>query len=149
VVAPSACGQAVVQLQGSLPFAFGFLGSAVQPSVEPAVQARRASVLVAERQSQHWQSTVASGVLALHWCVRHAPGQGVVGASRRLKSQSVGAAVSGGESFAVCARPLMHALRVSGRAARVTPRPLHRVMLNPSIERTRPGKPGRASHVKR
>ena len=149
MVAPSACGQAVVQLQGTLPFAFGFLGSAVQPSVALAVQARRASVLVAARQSQHWQGTVASGVLSLHRCVRHAPGQGVVGASRRLKSQSVGAAVSGGGSFTVCARPLMHALRESCRAARVTPRPLHRVMLNPSIERTRPGKPGRASHVKR
>jgi hypothetical protein len=61
----------------------------------------------------------------------------------------VGAAVSGGRVRTFSAKPLMPVVRVPGRAARATPRLLHHAMLNPSIERTCPGKPGHASHVKR
>jgi hypothetical protein len=148
VGALSVCGQALIQLQGSLPFVL-VLGKAVQPFSNKASLARTAGFSFARPVAHLWQGRSSVCALALRRRVRQAPGQWVVGASRRLKSQSLGAAVSGGGNFAVCARPLMHALRVSGRAARVTPRPLHRVMLNPSIERTCPGKPGHASHVKR
>jgi hypothetical protein len=70
------------------------------------------------------------------------------GTSDEQGSQSVGAAVSGG-GRAVAARPLKLALRAPRRAARSAPRHAQDVMLNPSIERTSPGKPGAASHVKR
>jgi hypothetical protein len=148
VVASSVFGQAVIRLQGSLPFVL-VLGSVVQSFAKKAKWAGTAGLSPARHCAHAGQGRSNAGVLALRRRVSHAPGQLLVGASRRLKSQSVGAAVSGGASFAVCARPLMHALRVSGRAARVTPRPLHRAMLNPSIERTSPGKPGAASRVKR
>jgi hypothetical protein len=70
------------------------------------------------------------------------------GSSDEEGSQSVGAAVSGG-GRAVAARPLKIVVLAPGRAARAAPRQAQGVMLNPSIERTSPGKPGAASHVKR
>jgi uncharacterized protein (DUF1778 family) len=73
--------------------------------------------------------------------------QWVVGASRRLKSQVVAAAEYGGYLSLRCYPVAMgsksesHALL--GKAVRAS------LMPNPSIERTCPGKPGHASHLKR
>jgi hypothetical protein len=149
VVASSACGQAAIQLQGSLPFAFRVLGCAVPLRLQAAVLARESGVLLTSRDEH---SFVAPGSFALHRRVRHAPGQSVVGASRRSAapgSQQLGAATRGSAGSASVSRP--RPIGSSGsRASRLArPESVPRVMLNPSIERTLPGKPVSASHVKR
>jgi hypothetical protein len=78
--------------------------------------------------------------------------QFVVGASRRSAApggQAVGAAGYGSSAFSSCReartignrRSTVYRLQSSGAGQRARP--------NPSIERTSPGKPGLASHVKR
>ena len=75
-------------------------------------------------------------------------GQSVIGASRRLSSQLWGAA-RGSAGVARLSRPELRSTTLS-RASRLGGRVLlGGAMLNPSIERTSPGKPGAASHVKR
>jgi hypothetical protein len=149
VVASSVYGQAVIQLQGSRPFAFQVLGEAVPFCIKSAVLARKSGVLFPERQGQDWHSTASPGVLALGWRVRHAPGQSVVGASRRLKSQLLGAATEGSADLESVPRP-RHIAQENARVSRLArSEALPGAMPNYSIERTRPGKPGRASHVKR
>jgi hypothetical protein len=104
------------------------------------------------RRSHLWQGRLVHSALSSLRLVRHAPSQFVVGASRR-------SAAPGSQGFERC--------RVRHRYARLYAQscstlrhmasPWHpgnteaapSVMPNLSIERTRPGKPGRASHVKR
>jgi hypothetical protein len=86
----------------------------------------------------------------------------VVGASRRFSSQRLGAAVEGSAGPVRVPAPerLQRRTRRLAKSAQASkenagcPRParpvaMSRAMPNYSIERTRPGKPGRASHVKR
>ena len=73
--------------------------------------------------------------------------QWVVGASRRWKSQEVVAAEYGGGLSLRCYAATMESksepLASRSKSAR------YALMPNPSIERTCPGKPGHASHLKR
>jgi hypothetical protein len=146
VAAPSVYGQAAIQLQGSLPSASQVLGCAVQLRVQAAMLARKVGVLLAGRDGH---SKVAPGAFALHRLVRQAPGQSVVGASRRLKSQQLSAALDGSASTASVPRAEYITQENAGvsRLARSVAVPS--AMPNYSIERTCPGKPGHASHVKR
>jgi hypothetical protein len=76
----------------------------------------------------------------------------VVGASRRSAapgSQFRGAAGYGGSGFRLIVRSVPLAAGDSGFIVRPVLWLAIPAMPNPSIERTRPGKPGRASHVKR
>jgi hypothetical protein len=86
----------------------------------------------------------------------------VVGASRRFSSQRLGAAVEGSAGPARVPAPerLQRRTRRLAKSAQVPkenagcprlvrPIAMPRAMLNPSIERTSPGKPVAASHVKR
>jgi hypothetical protein len=76
--------------------------------------------------------------------------QAMVGASRRLNSQQLSAAMEGSARSARVARSKKDSAEENtgpSRLARSVAVP--GVTPNPSIERTRPGKPGRASHVKR
>jgi hypothetical protein len=76
--------------------------------------------------------------------------QAMVGASRRLNSQQLSAAMEGSARSARVARSKKDSAEENtgpSRLARSVAAPS--VTPNPSIERTRPGKPGRASHVKR
>jgi hypothetical protein len=75
--------------------------------------------------------------------------QSVVGASRRLESQSVGAAEYGSLGPARCLRAGAVGTKKSKPYRLASSVALHRAMPNYSIERTSPGKPGAASHVKR
>jgi hypothetical protein len=147
VGASSVCGQALIRLQGSLPFVF-VLGKAVQPFVRKASLARTAGSSFARHLAHLWQ-TRSVGALALSRRVRQAPGQWLVGASRRLKSQRLSAALNGSARSASVARAQYIAqenARVSRLASSVV---VPSAMPNYSIERTSPGKPGAASHVKR
>jgi hypothetical protein len=72
----------------------------------------------------------------------------VVGASRRLSSQFWGAA-KGSAGVARLSRPELRYTTLSRAAPPVSSVLCAGAMLNPSIERTSPGKPGAASHVKR
>ena len=82
-------------------------------------------------------------------CPEGQESQSMVGASRRLESQVVGAAEYGSLGPALLPstvavgskRSRLYRLAPTGAAQSVMP--------NPSIERTCPGKPGHASHVKR
>jgi hypothetical protein len=146
VAAPSVYGQAAIQLQGSLPFASQVLGCAVQLRVQAAVLARKVGVLLAGRDGH---SKVAPGAFALHRLVRQAPGQSVVGASRRLKSQQLGAATEGGAEL-LSVRSPKYIAQENARVSRLArSEAVPSAMPNYSIERTSPGKPGAASHVKR
>jgi hypothetical protein len=75
--------------------------------------------------------------------------QVVVGASRRLNSQQLSAAMEGSARSARAARPEYSAKENTGLSRLARSVTVPSVTPNPSIERTRPGKPGRASHVKR
>jgi hypothetical protein len=134
VVASSAYGKAAIQLQGSLPFAFGVLGCAVQLRLQAAVLARESGVLLTGRNGH---SFVAPGSSTLHRRVRHAPGQSVVGASRRSAapgSQQLGAATRGSAGSASVSRPRHIGLSSSPASRMAAPQSVPRVMLNPSIE---------------
>jgi hypothetical protein len=150
VVASSIYGQAAIQLQGSLPFAFQVLGGTVPSRTKSAVLARKTGVLFPERQGQDWHSTASPGVLALHWRVRHAPGRSVVGASRRLKSQPLGAATEGSADLESVPRP-RHIAQENARVSRLArSEAVPSAMPHYSIERTSHGlRPCAASHVKR
>jgi hypothetical protein len=74
----------------------------------------------------------------------------VVGASRRLNSQQLSAAMEGSARSAPLARLKRIAKDNTGSSSRLARSvAVPSVTPNYSIERTRPGKPGRASHVKR
>jgi hypothetical protein len=75
--------------------------------------------------------------------------QSVVGASRRLNSQQLSAAMEGSARSARMARQTYSAKEITGPSRLARSEAVQGVTPNPSIERTRPGKPGRASHVKR
>jgi hypothetical protein len=78
--------------------------------------------------------------------------QGVVGASRRSAApggQSVGAAEYGCSFLSLLAHTSVVLAKSGGVFAFAGSGPCQRVMPNPSIERTCPGKPGHASHLKR
>jgi hypothetical protein len=75
--------------------------------------------------------------------------QVVVGASRRLNSQQLSAAMEGSARPARPARLKYSAKENTGPSCLARSVAVPSVTPNPSIERTRPGKPGRASHVKR
>lgn len=82
-------------------------------------------------------------------CPEGQESQSVVGASRRLVSQDVGAAEYGGSGSARLAWAVGMGCK---RAKPYRSEPavaMQSVMPNPSIERTCPGKPGQASHLKR
>jgi hypothetical protein len=75
--------------------------------------------------------------------------QAMVGASRRLNSQQLSAAMEGSARPARVARSKYSAKKNAGPSRLARSVAVPGVTPNPSIERTRPGKPGRASHVKR
>jgi hypothetical protein len=75
--------------------------------------------------------------------------QVMVGASRRLNSQKLSAAMEGSARSARAARRRYSAKENTGPSRLARSVAVPGVTPNPSIERTRPGKPGRASHVKR
>jgi hypothetical protein len=110
---------------------------------EPRHQARR---------SHLWQGRRVHGALSSLQLVRHAPSQFVVGASRRSAapgSQYWSAARDGSAGVARLQRPELRSAMLSRVSRQASSVAFGSVMPNPSIERTRPGKPGRASHVKR
>jgi hypothetical protein len=107
----------------------------------------------AHRARSHlWQVWLDRSVLSSPQLVRHAPGQFMVGASRR--SAAPGSQYGGAAEYGSAGLARLRDLEV--RSAKLAP-PYHlgnteaapRVMPNYSIERTSPGKPGLASHVKR
>jgi hypothetical protein len=73
----------------------------------------------------------------------------VVGASRRLNSQQLSAAMEGSARSAPLAKLKRSAKDNTGSSRLARSVAVPSVTPNYSIERTRPGKPGRASHVKR
>jgi hypothetical protein len=122
-------------------------------AVEPSVTARclppklNAALATNRHPSKQEGQACPASVLAQ----RHRTAGGsefMVGASRRLSSQFWGAA-RGSAGLAHLSRPELRSTTLS-RASRLTsPVLLGGAMLNPSIERTSPGLPGAASHVKR
>jgi hypothetical protein len=138
VGASSVCGQALIQLQGSLPFVF-VLGKAVQPFAKKASLARTAGSSFARHIAHRLQGRSGAGVLALSRRVRRAPCQWVVGASRRLKSQQLGAAKNGSARSASVPRAEYITQENAGvsRLARSVAVPS--AMPNYSIERTSQG----------
>jgi hypothetical protein len=107
----------------------------------------------AHRARSHlWQVWWVRSTLSSPQLVRHAPGRFMVGASRR--SAAPGSQYRGTAEYGSAGLACLRGLEV--RSAKLAP-PYHlgntetgpRAMPNYSIERTRPGKPGRASHVKR
>jgi hypothetical protein len=112
-------------------------------SQEPRHRARRSHL----RQGRWVHSALSSLRL-----VRHAPSQFVVGASRHSAapgSQYWSAAEYGSAGVARLSRPELRSTMLSRVLRQASSVACGSVMPNPSIERTRPGKPGRASHVKR
>jgi hypothetical protein len=104
------------------------------------------------RRSHLWQGRQIHSALSSLRLVRHAPSQFVVGASRRSAapgSQYWSAARDGSAGVACLLRPELRSTTLARVSQQARPVAFGSVMLNPSIERTRPGKPGRASHVKR
>jgi hypothetical protein len=104
------------------------------------------------RRSHLWQGRWVHSVLSSLRLVRHAPSQFLVGASRRSAapgSQYGGAAGYSSAGVARLLRPALRSTRLSRASRQASSVACGSAMPNPSIERTRPGKPGRASHVKR
>jgi hypothetical protein len=104
------------------------------------------------RRSHLWQGRWVHSVLSSLRLVRHAPSQFAVGASRRSAapgSQYWGAAGYGSAGVTCLLRPELRSTMLSRGSRQARSVACRSVMPNPSIERTRPGKPGRASHVKR
>jgi hypothetical protein len=149
VGASSVCGRALFQLQGSLPFVF-VLGKAVQPFAKKASLARTAGLSFERHIAHLWQGRSGAGVLALSRRVQQAPGQWVVGASRRLKSQQLGAAMNGSARSASFLRA-KYITQENARVSRLArSEAVPSAMPNYSIERTLSGlRPPSASHVKR
>jgi len=82
--------------------------------------------------------------------VRHGPGQLVVGASRRLDSQQLSAAMNGSARLERALRPEYIAKENAGPSRLARSVAVPRAMPNYSIERTLSGlRPPSASHVKR
>jgi hypothetical protein len=104
------------------------------------------------RRSHLWQGRWVHSALSSLRLVRHAPSRFVVGASRRSAapgSQFGGAAGYGSAGVARLRRPELRSTMLSRVSRQASSVAFVGAMPNPSIERTRPGKPGRASHVKR
>jgi hypothetical protein len=103
-------------------------------------------------ESPFGRAGLVCSALSRQQFARHAPSQFVVGASRRSAapgSQFVGAAEYGSFYVSLCRQAGAIGSRWS-RPYRLAPSVArHPAMPNPSIERTCPGKPGQASHVKR
>jgi len=96
-----------------------------------------------------WLARGLKSVLAVRQGVRHCSGQLVVGASRRLVSQQWGAAMNGSARPVRLSRSEYIAKETAGPSRLARSSAMPRAMPNYSIERTLPGKPVSASHVKR
>jgi hypothetical protein len=99
-----------------------------------------------------WQGRLVHSALSSLQPVRHAPSQFVVATSRRSAapgSQFGGAAGYGSSGFRLVVRQAPLAASAPGLIVRPVLWLAIPAMPNPSIERTSPGKPGAASHVKR
>jgi hypothetical protein len=139
--------------------------SVCQGSIHFAVVPCPASkkVALASRQSAWQEEGNDCRASAPVRCHRTAGGSRlVVGASRRFNDQRLGAAVEGSAGPVRVPAPerLQRRTRRLAKSAHIPkenagcprlarPVAMPRAMPNYSIERTRPGKPGRASHVKR